>query len=210
MKLMPMRPVPTPLISIPRRVTRSDAPAFPLMPLQLPLHVPAPPQATRLPTGVPFTTLHLPTFAPRLQAEHCAVQALLQHTPSTQKPDWHCAPTSQAAPSVWSGWQVGRAGHSVGPACRAAHPCWAGVLNNPQCVTPGKQSHPSESRASVLLLRHLDVTLGAYTHHGEVGVLDFEALIPHSNLGGLVSLQSSLRTFPALVDWPTKVSVSLP
>jgi hypothetical protein len=51
--------------------------------------VPLPPHAVRGATGVPVTAEHVPGEAVRLHASHCPVQSELQHTPSTQKFDWH-------------------------------------------------------------------------------------------------------------------------
>jgi hypothetical protein len=59
------------------------------VPLQLPAHTPVPPHAVRPPTGAPVTGEQVPTLPARLHAAHCSVHALLQHTPSTQKPLAH-------------------------------------------------------------------------------------------------------------------------
>jgi hypothetical protein len=40
------------------------------------------------------------------QAWHCPPQAELQHTPSTQKPDWHWSPAPQVWPIVFCALQV--------------------------------------------------------------------------------------------------------
>jgi hypothetical protein len=37
----------------------------------------------------------------RLQATHAPVQAVLQQTPSAQKPDWHSEPLAQACPPIF-------------------------------------------------------------------------------------------------------------
>ena len=43
-----------------------------------------------------MTGEHVPNTPTRLQAAHCPVQALLQHTPSTQKPETHWVDEVQA------------------------------------------------------------------------------------------------------------------
>lgn len=55
-------------------------------PLQLD---PSPRHCARLPTGCPVTAWHCPSSPFTLQAKHCAVHALLQQYPSTQKLDAH-------------------------------------------------------------------------------------------------------------------------
>jgi len=69
-------------------------------PLQLPLHaVPSPAHTARGATGWPFTGEQAPFVAGRLHASHCPAQLPSQHTPSTQRPDAHCAPAVQLLPS---------------------------------------------------------------------------------------------------------------
>src|SRR5579862_2231453 len=68
-------------------------------PSQNPLHVePSPAHAARGETGAPVTGEHVPTSPATLHAWHCPPHALLQQTPSTQKPDTHCFASVHAAP----------------------------------------------------------------------------------------------------------------
>jgi hypothetical protein len=59
---------------------------------------PAPAHAFRWPCGSPFTCEHRPCVAATSHAWHCPVHAVLQQTPSTQKPVMHWSPAVQAAP----------------------------------------------------------------------------------------------------------------
>jgi hypothetical protein len=70
-------------------VTPSHEPAQPVV---------SPMQAARGETGNPLTAVHVPLLAARLQASHWPVHALLQHTPSTQKFDWHWPADVHAVP----------------------------------------------------------------------------------------------------------------
>src|SRR5262245_52259022 len=52
---------------------------------------------------------HVPFAPPVLTAEQARQRpphVLLQHTPSTQKPDWHCVADVHDPPFTWSGWHV--------------------------------------------------------------------------------------------------------
>jgi hypothetical protein len=73
------------------------------VPLQLPPQgaAPDPVHAPRAPCGCPLGTLvHAPTAPETSHAWHCPPHAALQHTPSTQNPEPHCAPLVQAWPLV--------------------------------------------------------------------------------------------------------------
>jgi hypothetical protein len=71
----------------------------------VPLHtpsqpVPSPGHAGREPTGLPVTGVQVPGAVGRLHASHWLAQALLQHTPSAQKPVRHCTSALQVAPGA--------------------------------------------------------------------------------------------------------------
>jgi hypothetical protein len=74
--------------------------AVALAAVHCPPHVdPTPAQPERPPCGLPAgTCAHVPSDAVRSQAMHCSVQGALQHTPSTQKPDWHWLAPWQGRP----------------------------------------------------------------------------------------------------------------
>jgi hypothetical protein len=66
--------------------------------LQVPAQLlPSLPHAGRFPWGLPSMPTHVPGVA-ALHASHCPVQAVSQHTPSTQKPDWHSSFTEHCVP----------------------------------------------------------------------------------------------------------------
>src|SRR5581483_9256426 len=72
------------------------------VPSHLPAHAPEPVQDERVVpepvTGAPVETVaQLPTLPLRLHAWHCAVQAVLQQTPSVQKVEVHSLPAAQLA-----------------------------------------------------------------------------------------------------------------
>jgi hypothetical protein len=69
-----------------------------LEPSHAPAQVPVPVQARRLPRGVPRTGEQVPRASGLSQASHWPVQAVLQHTPSTQLPEAHSAAVVQARP----------------------------------------------------------------------------------------------------------------
>jgi len=68
------------------------------IPLHCPAHDPVPAHAVRAARGVPITGTQRPGVLLSLHASHCPVQALSQHTPSTQCPDPHCPSRPHAAP----------------------------------------------------------------------------------------------------------------
>jgi hypothetical protein len=45
------------------------------------------------------TGLHVPIDPARLQRSHCPLHAVLQQTPSAQRPDWHWDERVQAVPN---------------------------------------------------------------------------------------------------------------
>jgi hypothetical protein len=61
--------------------------------------VPSVAHAARPPVGAPVTGEHVPAFAGTTHDPHCPVHALLQQTPSTQKPDVHWFAPPHVAPS---------------------------------------------------------------------------------------------------------------
>ena len=76
------------------------------VPVQVPLHGAVPLQAVRVPRGLPDTGEHVPILLGSLQLSHWPLQALLQHTPSTQFPFEHSAGAAQVAPSAFFPWQM--------------------------------------------------------------------------------------------------------
>jgi hypothetical protein len=79
-------------------------------PLQKPLQaLPSDSQGGRAPCGWPWfgTGAHVPTEPGTSQAWHWPVQAALQHTPSTHRPDRHWFAASQPAPFTRFGSQSG-------------------------------------------------------------------------------------------------------
>lgn len=60
------------------------AQALPLVPSQLPLQTPVPPQAVRVASGAPVMTLHLPSEPVSLQDSHWPSHFPSQQIPSTQ------------------------------------------------------------------------------------------------------------------------------
>jgi hypothetical protein len=69
------------------------------VPLQAPPHSePSVAQAARRPTGAPITGAHCPARPGTSQASHCPLQAALQQTPSTQRPEAHSPPAPQPVP----------------------------------------------------------------------------------------------------------------
>lgn len=61
-----------------------------MTPSQVPSQpVPLPTHAGRPPTGAPLTAEQVPGDAVKLHDSHWPVHSELQHTPSTQKFDWH-------------------------------------------------------------------------------------------------------------------------
>jgi hypothetical protein len=70
-------------------VTPSHTPSHP---------VPSPVHVGRDPTGGPVTGEQVPGAAFELHASHCPAQSELQHTPSTQKFDEHCAAEVHGVP----------------------------------------------------------------------------------------------------------------
>jgi hypothetical protein len=64
---------------------------FPLVPSHCPAHGPVPPQASRGPTGVPWTALHVPRDPVSLHDSHWPSHDVSQHNPSTQCPVEHSA-----------------------------------------------------------------------------------------------------------------------
>ena len=74
-----------------------------LAPSQRPPQAPAESHAGRPARGLPLTGLQTPAA---LQASHWPVQAVSQHTPSTQCPFAHCVDAPQAAPSARLGTQM--------------------------------------------------------------------------------------------------------
>jgi hypothetical protein len=77
-------------------------------PLQVPAHaVPSVAHAARGAVGFPLIALQTPTLPCTLQASHCPLHALSQHTPSTQLllAQWlatvHAAPFAAAGMHVW-------------------------------------------------------------------------------------------------------------
>jgi hypothetical protein len=80
--------------------------AVPFEPLQLPAHGAVPPQAPRLPRGVPVTLTQVPGLAVSLQPWHFPPQALLQQTPSTHWPLVHSVVVWQLVPFAFFGAQA--------------------------------------------------------------------------------------------------------
>jgi hypothetical protein len=81
--------------------------AVALTPPQVPPQaVPSVVQAARVPRGAPVTVLQVPALPTSLQALHCPVQAVLQQTPSTQKPEAQPLLALQLAPAACFGVQV--------------------------------------------------------------------------------------------------------
>lgn len=72
---------------------------FPFKPSHWLLHIPVPSQASRGPTGLPFTALQVPTEPDSLQDSHCPSHDVSQQTPSTQYPVEHSVPDAQVAGS---------------------------------------------------------------------------------------------------------------
>jgi hypothetical protein len=73
-----------------------------VVPSQVLPHVPEPAQFFRDAWGAPTTAVQVPTSPPTSQASHWPLQALLQHTPSTQKPEPHSAALLQVSPGVFT------------------------------------------------------------------------------------------------------------
>ena len=69
------------------------------IPSQVPAHTPDPPHARRPAWGAPVTGEHVPSEPGTSHASHCPLQAVLQHTPSTQLPDAHWALVVQPMPA---------------------------------------------------------------------------------------------------------------
>jgi hypothetical protein len=61
--------------------------------------VPLPTHAARGETGEPVTAVQVPCAPVKLHASHCPAQSELQHTPSTQKFDWHWPAEVQGIPA---------------------------------------------------------------------------------------------------------------
>ncbi len=59
-------------------------------------------QAVFVDRGLPTTGEHLPARPITSQASHCPSQAASQHTPSTQSPVAHSAPSAQAMPACFT------------------------------------------------------------------------------------------------------------
>ena len=87
---------------------------------------PAAEHATRAPCGAPFTGEHVPGAVATSQASHWPEHALVQQTPSTQKPLAHVRASAHATPVAAFG----------------AHP-------------PASQYAPVEQSASVVQLRSM-------------------------------------------------------
>jgi hypothetical protein len=54
--------------------------------------------ATRPPFGAPLTVTQVPAWPASAQEAHCPLQAVLQQTPSTQKPEPQSSPEVQVSP----------------------------------------------------------------------------------------------------------------
>lgn len=70
-----------------------------LVPLQLPAQAPVPPHAGWPGRGAPLTKPHMPVVP--LQNSQAPLHALLQQTPSAQKPLKHCEPNVQVCPGLF-------------------------------------------------------------------------------------------------------------
>jgi hypothetical protein len=86
----------TPFVQLPAAQTTElpgNLHARPSVPSHWALQGAVPPHAARFPRGAPLTIRHVPALLGSLHAEHWPVQALSQHTPSTQ---WPCMQSPSA------------------------------------------------------------------------------------------------------------------
>jgi hypothetical protein len=124
--------------------------------------VPAPTHLVREPCGWPDATcVHLPSEPVTLHALHCSVHAPLQHNPSTQKLDVHCAFAVQMLPSATLPHDVSTQGwpmQSVSAVHAVAHNGPAHLNGAQVTVRGGVQvpapSHLAASLSSFLVASH--------------------------------------------------------